>query len=216
MIRGPMARPSGSAFLSLMLCSTALAQTSADKAVSVLRQNCAACHGAGLKMSGLDLRTRESILAGGEHGPAVDPGNPEKSRLYRFVAGLENPTMPPGKKLPDEQIAVLREWIEEGAPMPEAAASPKEKDEEARPRSRRWKSGRSLPEERQVLGVSRARSSRPFPSAHAIRSTRFSATPCRQGTEAFARRRSADPDPSRLSRHDRPAAHARAGERVPE
>src|SRR5688572_29034901 len=109
--------------LAFALPLSAFPQTSADKAVSVLRQNCAACHGAALKMSGLDLRTRESILTGGEHGPAVTPGNPEKSRLYRAVAGLENPTMPPGKKLADEDIAMLRRWIEEGAPMPETGVA---------------------------------------------------------------------------------------------
>jgi hypothetical protein len=81
-------------------------------------------------MSGLDLRTRESILTGGEHGPAVTPGNPEKSRLYRAVAGIENPTMPPGKKLTESDIAILRRWIEEGALMPEAAGVSKLKDDE--------------------------------------------------------------------------------------
>lgn len=149
MIRGPIARRSPSALLLLpLIFSTASAQTSVDKAVSVLRQNCAACHGAGLKMSGLDLRTRESILTGGEHGPAVSPGNPEKSRLYRAVAGLENPTMPPGKKLADGDIAVLRRWIEEGAPMREAAAVPKERDEEAKAQLAKMEERPILPEER--------------------------------------------------------------------
>jgi mono/diheme cytochrome c family protein len=110
--------------LALTLSAGAMAETSADKAASILQQNCAACHGAALKMSNLDLRTRESILAGGDHGPAIEPGNPDKSRLYRFVAGLENPTMPPGKKLPDADVAALRAWIAEGAPMTATAPAP--------------------------------------------------------------------------------------------
>jgi mono/diheme cytochrome c family protein len=110
--------------LTLFVAAAATAETSAEKAVSILQQNCATCHGAALKLSNLDLRTRESILAGGDHGPAIEPGNPDKSRLYRFVAGLENPTMPPGKKLPDAQVAALRTWIAEGAPMPEKDAAP--------------------------------------------------------------------------------------------
>ena len=101
-----------------------MAQTSAERVVSILQQNCATCHGAALKMSNLDLRTRESILSGGDHGPAIEPGNPDKSRLYRFVAGLENPTMPPGKKLSDEQVAALRAWILEGAPTASASVTP--------------------------------------------------------------------------------------------
>ena len=113
-------------------CATIVAETPAEKAANILRQNCLACHGAAMQMSKLDLRSRESILAGGEHGPAVEPCNPEKSRLYRFVAGLENPSMPPGKKLPDEQIAALRAWIEDGAPMPVAKGSASKEDEEAK------------------------------------------------------------------------------------
>ena len=110
-------------FLALLCSAAASAQTTADQAADILRKNCAACHGAAMQMSQLDLRTRESILKGGEHGPAVSPGDAEKSRLYRFVAGIEKPTMPPGKPLPPEQVATLRRWIEEGASFP-AAATP--------------------------------------------------------------------------------------------
>src|SRR6188472_1962850 len=110
--------------LALACCVTIVAETPAEKAANILRQNCLACHGAAMQMSKLDLRSRESIIAGGEHGPVVEPFNPEKSRLYRFVAGLENPTMPPGKKLSDEQVAALRAWIQEGAPMAAGAVAP--------------------------------------------------------------------------------------------
>src|SRR5881296_498969 len=66
-----------------------------DKEVlSVLKQKCYQCHSDAVQMSKLDLRTRESILRGGEKGPAIVPGNAEGSRLYRRVAGLEQPAMP--------------------------------------------------------------------------------------------------------------------------
>jgi mono/diheme cytochrome c family protein len=106
------------------------AESTPEQAAAVLRKNCAACHGSAMKMSNLDLRTRESILKGGDHGPSIQPGNAEKSRLYRQVAGLENPTMPPGKALPPEQVAVLKRWIDEGAQMPQAEIS-KEDEEKA-------------------------------------------------------------------------------------
>ena len=102
----------------------------AQDAVSILRENCLACHGAALKMSSLDLRTRESMLAGGEHGAALVPGNPDKSRMYRFLAGLENPAMPPGKPLPREKIEIVRKWIEAGAPM-DGAGTAKQDDAKA-------------------------------------------------------------------------------------
>jgi len=74
-----------------------------------------------MQMSKLDLRTRESMLSGGERGPAIEPLQPQGSRLYRYTAHLENPSMPPGLKLADEQIDVLRRWILAGAIVPAAA-----------------------------------------------------------------------------------------------
>lgn len=64
------------------------------------------------------------MLAGGERGPAVDPGHSEKSRLYRFAAGLDKPQMPPGKALTESELKVLRQWIDTGAPMEAAKPEP--------------------------------------------------------------------------------------------
>src|SRR5262245_60074449 len=68
------------------------------RAFAILRQNCFGCHGAG-KMSGLDLRTSETVLAGGENGKVIEPSDASASRLYQFVSHRAKPTMPPGKKL---------------------------------------------------------------------------------------------------------------------
>ena len=94
-----------------------------EKALDVLKKNCFACHGAAMQMSKLDLRTRAGILRGGERGSAVEPFNFNSSRLYRYVAHLENPSMPPGSKLPQDDIEALRKWILAGAPMDEVASS---------------------------------------------------------------------------------------------
>jgi len=96
-----------------------------DKAAAILNKNCAGCHGGALKMASLDLRTRDGMLSGGERGPAIVPGKPEASRLYRFAAGLDQPSMPPGKSMPADQVEILRQWIAEGAEM-KAGAIPKE------------------------------------------------------------------------------------------
>src|SRR5262249_5417941 len=69
-------------------------QSPEKEIVSLLKQKCFQCHSADVQMSGLDLSTREAILKGGEHGPAIVPGKAEASRLYRRVAGLEKPFMP--------------------------------------------------------------------------------------------------------------------------
>src|SRR5215813_4628824 len=90
------------------------AQDLSRQAYAILRQNCFGCHGAG-KMSGLDLRTADTALAGGDDGKVIEPFDAGASRLYQFIAHQAKPTMPPGKKLPDAAIETLRRWIEAGA-----------------------------------------------------------------------------------------------------
>jgi mono/diheme cytochrome c family protein len=90
------------------------AQDISRQAYAVLKKNCFACHGA-TRASGLDLRTAESLRAGGEGGPVIVPFEASQSRLYVFVNHAEKPAMPPGKKLPDADIETLRRWIEAGA-----------------------------------------------------------------------------------------------------
>jgi uncharacterized protein DUF1553/uncharacterized protein DUF1549/cytochrome c len=101
----------------LQLVSPSVAQSSDDGAVSLLQRRCLQCHGETLQMSGLDLRTREALLKGGDKGPAIVPGNAEASRAYRRVAGMEQPLMPmaPMPPLSSEEVAVLRDWINQGA-----------------------------------------------------------------------------------------------------
>lgn len=90
----------------------------AQDAAKILQDNCVACHGAASKMSGLDLSSREGMLLGGERGPAVTPHNLRRSRLWTFVTHQAQPAMPPGKKLAEGDLALLKRWIEAGAPVP--------------------------------------------------------------------------------------------------
>ena len=90
----------------------------------LFKQRCLACHGDDPKKlkGGLDLRSREAMLQGGESGePAVVPGVPDESPLYRAVT-REDPTlaMPPKEndKLAAEDVTAIRAWIEGGAPWP--------------------------------------------------------------------------------------------------
>jgi mono/diheme cytochrome c family protein len=79
----------------------------------LLAENCFTCHGELKQKSGLDLRTPDSILKGGERGPAIVPGKPEESNLFKFVHSGSDPKMPPGEKKPlsEQQIAILKAWI---------------------------------------------------------------------------------------------------------
>jgi len=87
---------------------------------SVFETQCQTCHNSELKQGGLDLSTRALLLRGGDRGPAIVPGDPKSSLLYRLVAQEEEPRMPfKGKKLPDDVIARIADWIRAGAPFDE-------------------------------------------------------------------------------------------------
>src|SRR5579864_8842444 len=80
----------------------------------ILERNCLSCHGE-TQMGKLDLRTREGALRGGARGPALVPADSDQSRLYRMVAGLEEPPMPRSGRLAAQDIATLKAWIDQGA-----------------------------------------------------------------------------------------------------
>lgn len=88
----------------------------------ILSEHCYKCHShAGDKIKGgLVVDSREGLLAGGDSGEAIVPGDPEKSLFITAIRYEdEDLQMPPkGKKLSDEQIAVLTEWVKAGAPWP--------------------------------------------------------------------------------------------------
>ena len=88
----------------------------------LLAEKCYKCHSKeGDKVrGGLLLDTRESVLHGGNTGPALVAGNPDKSLLIQAVRYKdEDLQMPPkGEKLSDQQIADLTEWVRRGAPDP--------------------------------------------------------------------------------------------------
>jgi hypothetical protein len=69
--------------------------------------------------------SREALLKGGETGPAIVPGEPEKSALLKAVQHADGfPRMPRGRaKLPAPDIDAIAEWIRTGAFWPAAAAT---------------------------------------------------------------------------------------------
>jgi mono/diheme cytochrome c family protein/cytochrome c553 len=88
----------------------------------LLDRHCQQCHGPDKQKGGLRLDSRAALLQGGDSGPAVVPGQPEKSRLVHAVRYGDTPRMPPKAKLGDEEISVLAAWVKMGAPWPEARA----------------------------------------------------------------------------------------------
>jgi hypothetical protein len=78
-------------------------------------------------MSALDLSSRAAALKGGQKsGPAIVPGNAAASPFYRRITGADQPAMPLGGKLSAAEIAILKQWIDAGAPW-DATADPGDK-----------------------------------------------------------------------------------------
>lgn len=90
----------------------------------VIADKCLGCH-AGGKMGGLQLDTREHALAGGKSGPAITPGDPDKSLLIQAIRQTHATLkMPPGGKLPEGQVNDIAAWIKAGAVWPAGPAKP--------------------------------------------------------------------------------------------
>ena len=110
----------------------------------ILARHCYTCHAADTKPSGnLRVDDRNGLLTGGNAGPAVVPGNPEKSLLLRRVSQTaEKGRMPrEGQALTEEQIADLTKWIADGAAWPAIKAPEfigKPNPDYEKPRKEHW------------------------------------------------------------------------------
>lgn len=109
----------------------------------VLAVNCFGCHNESAQLGDLRLDTLASVLKGNAHGPAVTPGEPDKSTLVHVVRYDGKIKMPPGGKLKPAEIAVLAAWVKMGAPWPQAVAK-NVTDYHAPAASKRWWSFRPV------------------------------------------------------------------------
>lgn len=88
----------------------------------ILAQNCFMCHGPdeAMREASLRLDGREAVSAETDSGrQAIVPGNAEASELFvRVQTNEDDLLMPPpetGRELTQEQVALLRQWIDGGA-----------------------------------------------------------------------------------------------------
>lgn len=89
------------------------ALTYAKHVKAILENSCVSCHNKTKTRGKLDLSTYATMMRGGENGLAVKAGKPDDSPLYTSIVSM---TMPPsGKKLPPNEMKILREWIASGA-----------------------------------------------------------------------------------------------------
>ncbi|MBL8864369.1 MAG: DUF1549 domain-containing protein, partial [Planctomycetia bacterium] len=83
----------------------------------LLIAKCESCHGAEKQKGGLRLDTKDGWQRGGDSGPVIVPGDPDKSRLVQAVRHSGELKMPK-EKLKDTEIATLVRWVKDGAVDP--------------------------------------------------------------------------------------------------
>lgn len=89
----------------------------------ILSKRCYDCHGEKKQKGGLRVDNIGFLKTGGDTGPALTPGDPEKSALIEAIRWKNDDfKMPPKEKLPDEEIAALEKWVKLGAPWPDSGA----------------------------------------------------------------------------------------------
>ena len=92
----------------------------------LLAAKCGACHGPEAAESGYRIDLRERAIAGGDSGTAgIVAGKPDESELFvRITTADQESRMPAeGEPLTAAEQAVVRAWIEAGAPWPDQLAT---------------------------------------------------------------------------------------------
>jgi hypothetical protein len=84
----------------------------------ILAARCTLCHSGVDAPLGLHLDSLEALMTGSENGAVVKAGDPAGSELIRRLKGLSTPRMPMTGPpfLPEDQVALLEQWIVAGLP----------------------------------------------------------------------------------------------------
>jgi mono/diheme cytochrome c family protein len=138
--KGPESMSRGLLTLLFMVAGTALAAEKQDRSPTaaeaaffekrvrpVLAEHCLSCHGPKKQRSGLRLDSRAALLRGGDNGPVVFPGEPDRSPLIQAVRHQGERKMPPKQKLDRAQTEALALWVKMGVPWPDAGTSASQK-----------------------------------------------------------------------------------------
>ncbi|HEV8608360.1 MAG TPA: c-type cytochrome domain-containing protein [Tepidisphaeraceae bacterium] len=112
----------------LLVAAPAFAADAAPKPTysqvrAIFAQHCLSCHDSKEQEGGLILETHQTLLKGGDSGPVIIPGKSGESILVVQIEHTKKPFMPPpkkGDKLSPQEIAIIRAWIDAGAPAPQA------------------------------------------------------------------------------------------------
>jgi len=88
------------------------------KVRGLFAHKCYQCHGENKQKGGLVLETKEGVFKGGDSGLAIVPGKPDESEIYKRIIlppGHKKAMPTKGKPLTEDEITLVRVWIEQGA-----------------------------------------------------------------------------------------------------
>ena len=117
---GQAAGPGGAATLDLSALPADTVSYKED-VLPIFQNRCARCHGAEdeegevVAEVSLILINYERLMMGSEFGPVITAGDAEDSWLLEMITEGDMPPEGEGDKVPEEEIAVIRQWIVEGA-----------------------------------------------------------------------------------------------------
>ena len=83
----------------------------------LFEERCIGCHGPDKQLGSLRVDSLTGLMKGGDSGPVLVQGNPNRSLLLQFLAANDDEKRMPkeGEKFTGEQIAMVRKWIQQGA-----------------------------------------------------------------------------------------------------
>ncbi len=93
----------------------------------ILSARCYGCHSALRQQASLRVDTAAFLRTGGDSGESFEPGDAAGSVLVAMLTGESGSRMPPeddGPALRDDQIALISNWIDQGAPAPDEPIPP--------------------------------------------------------------------------------------------
>ncbi len=99
----------------------------------LLRQRCGSCHNANDAKGGLVLDTFIGLMQGGGSGDSIEPGDSDSSYLFMVINRESEPYMPPKQpKIPEKELALIKQWINSGALENKGSKYVKKKNELAK------------------------------------------------------------------------------------
>jgi WD40 repeat protein len=98
------------------------------RAMLLLKQHCFGCHNSEKKKAELILTSRDALLKGSENGSVIVVGKAAESRIAQVILPDGEPHMPPKNQLSDEEISILKTWIDQGATWDEKVLAESEKE----------------------------------------------------------------------------------------